>query len=52
MADKTAAEFTAHITPNTPLLPASRAWELYLADQGRSVYTIKAFMGDIQLLAS
>jgi len=45
-------EFTAHITPSTPLLPALRAWELYLADQGRSIYTIKAFLGDIQLLAN
>lgn len=45
-------EFTAHITPATPLLPALRAWELYLADQGRSKYTIKAFLGDVQLLAN
>lgn len=52
MTDHSAVEFTAHITPNTPLLPASRAWEMFLADQGRSIYTIKAFLGDIQLLAS
>lgn len=43
---------TAHITASTPLLPALRAWEIYLYDQGRSPYTIKAFMGDMQLLAS
>lgn len=45
-------EYTAHITPSTPLLPAIRSWELYLADQGRSIYTIKAFLGDVQLLAN
>lgn len=29
-----------------------RAWEGYLIDQNKSIYTIKAFKGDIQLLAS
>jgi integrase/recombinase XerD len=43
---------TAHITAHTPLPPAIRAWELYLQDQGRSLYTIKAFIGDLQLLAN
>jgi integrase/recombinase XerD len=43
---------TVHITPQTALLPAIRAWEIYLQDQGRSLYTIKAFVGDLQLLAS
>lgn len=43
---------TAHITPQTQLTPAIRAWEIYLQDQGRSPYTIKAFLGDLQLLAS
>jgi integrase/recombinase XerD len=41
----------AHITSQTPLLPAVQAWELYLQDQDRSPYTIKAFMGDLTLLA-
>lgn len=31
---------------------AVRAWEGYLKDQNKSIYTIKAFKGDIQLLAS
>ncbi len=31
---------------------AIRAWEGYLIDQNKSIYTIKAFKGDIQLLAS
>jgi integrase/recombinase XerD len=43
---------TAHIIPQTPLPPAIRAWELYLKDQGRSLYTIKAFKGDLDLLSS
>lgn len=43
---------SAHITPQTPLLPAIRSWEIYLQDQGRSVYTIKAFIGDLQLLTT
>jgi len=43
---------SAHITPQTPLLPALRAWEMYLRDQGRSIYTIKAFMGDLALLSN
>jgi len=43
---------SAHITASTPVLPALRAWEIYLFDQGRSPYTVKAFMGDMQLLAS
>ncbi len=40
-----------HITSRTPLLPAIQAWEIYLKDQDRSQYTIKAFMGDLNLLA-
>ncbi len=41
-----------HITSQTPLLPTIRSWELYLQDQGKSPYTIKAFLGDMQLLAN
>jgi site-specific recombinase XerD len=41
-----------HITSQTPLLPTIRSWELYLQDQGKSPYTIKAFLGDLQLLAN
>jgi integrase/recombinase XerD len=43
---------TAHITQQTSLPPAIRAWEIYLQDQGRSIYTIKAFKGDLDLLTS
>jgi len=43
---------SAHFTPTTLLIPAMRAWEVFLNDQGRSPYTVKAFLGDLQLLAS
>jgi site-specific recombinase XerD len=43
---------TAHITANTPSMPAISAYEIYLNDQGRSPYTVKAFLGDLQLLGS
>jgi len=43
---------TAHITAQTTLLPAIRGWEIYLNDQGSSPHTVKAFIGDIKLLAS
>lgn len=39
-----------HITPSTPIIPALGAWEVYLKDQGRSPYTIKAFQNDLNLL--
>ena len=42
----------AHITETSPLLPVLRSWEIYLQDQGKSIYTIKAFMNDLELLAS
>ena len=41
-----------HITSNTPLAPAIKVWQVYLNDQGRSLYTVKAFIGDLNLLAS
>ena len=43
---------SAHITAQTTLPPALRAWEIYLEDQGRSRYTIKAFKGDLDLLTT
>jgi integrase/recombinase XerD len=32
-------------------MPAIQGWELFLYDQGRSPYTIKAFVGDMKLFA-
>lgn len=47
-----AAQVTAHITANTAILPAITAYDLYLKDQGRSHYTIKAFISDLRLMAT
>jgi site-specific recombinase XerD len=44
------AQTTAHITPQTGLIPALKAWEMYLNDQGRSPNTVKAFLNDANLL--
>ncbi|MBI4772071.1 MAG: site-specific integrase, partial [Chloroflexi bacterium] len=41
---------TAHLTAQTALIPAINAWEMYLNDQGRSPYTVKAFTSDVRLL--
>jgi integrase/recombinase XerD len=41
---------SAHITPETNLAPALKAWEVYLNDQGRSPNTVKAFLSDVRLL--
>jgi site-specific recombinase XerD len=40
-----------HITPGTTIMPALNSWKLYLADQNRSLHTIKAFAADIHLLS-
>lgn len=42
----------SHITSETTLLPAIKAWQFYLSDQGKSHFTIKAFIGDLNLMAS
>jgi len=41
---------SAHVTANTPLIPAFKAWEMFLYDQGRSPNTVKAFLSDVHLL--
>jgi site-specific recombinase XerD len=43
---------TAHISAQTTLNPAINGWEIFLRDQGSSPHTIKAFLGDVNLLAS
>lgn len=40
----------SHISDSSLLKPTAQAWKHYLLDQGRSVYTIKAFLADISLL--
>ena len=43
---------TSHINQNTPLASAIQSWEMFLADQGRSPNTIKAFLSDVRLFSS
>ena len=52
MSPKFDASSTAHITPQTTLIPAINAWQLYLDDQGNSPHTVKAFIADLKLLAA
>ncbi len=40
------------LSARTTLPPAIQAWASFLQDQGSSVHTVKAFTGDIRLLAS
>ncbi|NIW46295.1 MAG: site-specific integrase [candidate division Zixibacteria bacterium] len=40
------------INSETTLSLAINGWQLYLEDQGSSIHTIKAFIGDLNLLAS
>ncbi len=40
----------AHISMHTLLQPTIQAWKIYLQDQGKSPYTIKAFIADLNLL--
>ena len=44
-------KLTSHLTQNTSLNSAINSWEMFLADQGRSPNTIKAFLSDVHLLA-
>lgn len=43
---------TAHISAQTTLIPAINGWKIYLQDRGNSPHTLKAFIGDVELLAS
>ncbi|MEO5886988.1 MAG: site-specific integrase [Anaerolineales bacterium] len=45
-------KLTSHLTPQTSLASAIKSWEVYLADQGRSPNTIKAFLSDVRLLTT
>ncbi|HEY5729264.1 MAG TPA: site-specific integrase [Anaerolineales bacterium] len=45
-------KLTSHLTQNTPLASAINSWEMFLADQGRSPNTIKAFLSDVRLFMS
>jgi site-specific recombinase XerD len=39
-----------HITASTSIPAAMKTWKIFLTDQGKSSYTIKAFSGDLGLL--
>ena len=41
----------SHITKDTSIPTAVKFWEIFLDDQSKSAYTIKAFMGDLHLLS-
>ncbi len=41
---------TFHLDPHASIPSALKLWEVYLKDQNRSDFTIKAFRGDIRLL--
>ena len=41
----------AHISSQTTIPTAMKFWKMYLEDQGKSTFTIKAFMGDLRLLS-
>lgn len=45
-------KLTSHLTPQTSLASAIKSWEVFLADQGRSPNTIKAFLSDVRLLTT
>ncbi len=47
----TNASADSHITAETLLVPAIKSWQMFLTDQGRSLFTIKAFIGDLNLMA-
>lgn len=40
------------LTSSSMLIPAIKAWEMYLTDQGRSLHTVKAFISDVNLLTA
>jgi site-specific recombinase XerD len=50
--EKSAQHYSAHITTHSLLIPTIEAWRIYLQDQDNSPHTVKAFLGDLRLLAS
>lgn len=42
----------AHLTAQSSLPPAIQGWKIYLTDQGNSIHTVKAFVHDLELLAT
>lgn len=48
----TSQPLSAHIQETTLMTPSIQAWKIFLRDQGRSHHTLKAFVADLNLLAS
>jgi len=46
------SSFNLNIDGQSTLQPAIKGWEIFLNDQGRSQYTIRSFLGDLNLLSS
>lgn len=46
------SSFNLNIDGQSTLMPAILAWEIYLRDQNKSLFTIRSFMGDLRLLAA
>jgi integrase/recombinase XerD len=44
-------QISPHLSIDSTLPPAIHLWQIYLADQGNSPHTIKAFIHDLELLA-
>ena len=47
-----ANENLVFIDKNTSLQPAIQTWKMFLRDQNKSIYTVKAFEGDLKLLSA
>jgi len=43
-------QLISHIDAGTSIPATIKLWEVYLKDQGKSIFTIKAFLGDMHLL--
>lgn len=46
------SSFNFSINGHSTLMPAILAWEVYLRDQNKSLFTIRSFIGDLHLLAA
>ena len=52
MTNQPTSSPTAHLTAGSALVPTLNVWHIYLEDQGNSPHTVKAFIGDLHLLAA
>ena len=52
MSEEQSTQGTAALTPDTPLMEAARAFELYMQNESYSIHTIRAFRSDLRLLGN